>query len=229
VNKRLLLLLLLVLLGLGFYVFDLGQYLSLGYLKQQQVRLDALYAAHPLVMVTGYMLIYIAVTALSLPGAAVMSLAGGALFGLGVGVVVISLASTIGATLACAVARYLLRDAVNRRFGDRLARIDEGMAREGAWYLLSLRLVPAFPFFVVNLLMGLTVMPLRTYFWVSQLGMLPATVVFVNAGRELSRIESPAGILSPTLLVSFALIGMLPLGARRLLSWWRGRQQPGSV
>ncbi|OQX11118.1 MAG: TVP38/TMEM64 family protein [Desulfobulbaceae bacterium A2] len=222
-NKRLLVLVGLVLLALLFYAFDLGQYLSLATLKQQQAHLDALYLANPLGVIVTYSLIYITVTALSLPGAAVMSLAGGALFGLGVGVVVISLSSTIGATLACAVARYLLRDAVSRRFGDRLSPIDDGVAREGAWYLFSLRLVPVFPFFVVNLLLGLTLMPLRTFFWVSQLGMLPATVVFVNAGRELSRIESPAGILSPTLLFSFALIGIIPLAARRLVTWWRSQ------
>lgn len=203
-------------------IFGLDQYLTLSFLKTQQARFTALYATSPLTMLGTYALIYIAVTALSLPGSAVMSLAGGALFGLVAGTIVISFASTIGATCACLAARYLLRDWVQNRFGDKLAKINEGMAREGGFYLFSLRLVPIFPFFIVNLVMGLTPIRMTTYYWVSQLGMLPVTIVFVNAGRELSRLESISGILSPGLLLSFALLGLLPLAARKLLNLYRG-------
>ena len=203
-------------------VFALDQYLTLAFLKAQQARFAALYAANPVPVIGAYTLLYIAVTALSLPGAAVMTLAGGGLFGLVTGTIVVSFASTIGATCACIVARYLLRDWVQGRFGDKLIKINEGMAREGGFYLFSLRLVPIFPFFVVNLVMGLTPIRMTTYYWVSQLGMLPATVVFVNAGRELARLESLAGILSPGLILSFALLGLLPLVARKLLGLHRG-------
>lgn len=209
-----------------FFVFDLGRYLNLDYIKGQQARFEALYQAHPLLTVGGYMLIYIVVTGFSLPGAAVMTLAGGAMFGLAVGTIAVSFASTIGATLACAVARYLLRDWVQDRFGDRLAAINRGMARDGGFYLFSLRLVPIFPFFVINLLMGLTPIRLTTYYWVSQLGMLPATLVYVNAGTQLARIDSPAGILSPALIVSFALLGLLPVVSRKVLQWIGRRRGP---
>ncbi len=170
-----------------------------------------------------YMAVYIVVTALSLPGAAVMTLAGGALFGLVTGTVVVSFASTIGATCACLAARFLLRDWVQSRFGDRLAAINRGMQAEGPFYLFSLRLIPIFPFFVINLLMGLTALPLRTYFWVSQLGMLPATIVYVNAGKELAGIDSLAGIASPTLIASFVILGLFPIGVKKLLQWYRRR------
>ncbi|HBI14759.1 MAG TPA: TVP38/TMEM64 family protein [Desulfobulbaceae bacterium] len=203
-------------------VFGLDQYLTLTFLKGQQARFAALYAANPLVVLGAYALLYIAVTALSLPGAAVMTLAGGALFGLVAGTIVVSFASTIGATCACIVARYLLRDWVQKKFGDKLTKINEGMAREGGFYLFSLRLVPIFPFFIVNLVMGLTPIRMTTFYWVSQLGMLPATLVFVNAGRELARLESLSGILSPGLLLSFALLGLLPLAAKKLLGLFRG-------
>jgi uncharacterized membrane protein YdjX (TVP38/TMEM64 family) len=172
------------------------------------------------------MAIYILVTALSLPGAAVMTLAGGALFGLLTGSLVVSFASTIGATLACFASRFLLRDWVQARFGEKLKAVNEGIEKEGAFYLFTLRLIPIFPFFVINLVMGLTKMPLMKYYWVSQIGMLPATVVYVNAGRELSKIESLSGILSPRLLISFALLGLFPLVAKRLIVAYRSRR-PG--
>jgi uncharacterized membrane protein YdjX (TVP38/TMEM64 family) len=160
------------------------------------------------------MVIYILVTSLSLPGATVMTLAGGALFGLWVGTVVVSFASTIGATLASFVSRFLLRDWVQATFGDRLKTINEGVEKEGKFYLFTLRLIPAFPFFVINLVMGLTKMPLRTYYWVSQLGMLPATIVYVNAGKELARIQSLSVLLSPRLIFSFVLLGLFPFIVR---------------
>lgn len=209
---------------IAFGVFDLGRYLSLESLKTRHADLLALYASRPLSVIAGYFLTYVAVTALSLPGAAVMTLAGGAIFGLGVGTVVVSFASSVGATLAFLVARYLLRDTVERRFGARLAEIDRGIARDGAFYLLSLRLVPLFPFFVINLLMGLTRMKTATFYGVSQLGMLPATVVFVNAGTQLAQLTSVKGILSPALLGSFVLLGVFPLIAARVVSVLRTRR-----
>jgi len=207
-----------------FKIFGLGQYLTLDYLKEQQAAFTSLYTAQPVMIIGVYTLIYIAVTALSLPGAAVMTLAGGAMFGLITGTIVVSFASTVGATLACLVARYLLRDGVQKKFGDKLVRINEGMDKEGGFYLFSLRLVPIFPFFVINLVMGLTSIPLRTFFWVSQLGMLPGTIVYVNAGKELAKIDSLSGILSPGLLLSFILLGLLPIITKKLLSFLRRRK-----
>lgn len=212
------------LVGLGvlaFFYFDLGRFLSLAYIKASQAKFQALYGAHPLWVIAVYMAVYIAVTALSLPGAAVLTLAGGGLFGLSVGTLVVSFASTIGATLACAVARFLLGEWVQKKFGDRLAAIDAGIAKEGAFYLFSLRLVPIFPFFIINLLMGLTRMRLFTFFWVSQIGMLPGTAVYVNAGKELAGIETLSGILSPGVLISLALLGLFPLAVKKLLGLYR--------
>ncbi|MFP7754115.1 TVP38/TMEM64 family protein [Thermodesulfobacteriota bacterium B35] len=215
---------LILLLILLFRLLGLDRYLSLAQIRDQQQALAGLYAARPLTVIGSYMLIYILVTALSLPGAAVMTLAGGALFGLVTGTIVVSFASSIGATLACAVARYLLRDWVQQRFGDRLKKINRGMEEEGGFYLFSLRLVPVFPFFVINLAMGLTPIRLRTYYWVSQLGMLPATIVYVNAGRELARVDSLGGILSPSLLLAFTLLGLLPLVTKKLLNIYKNKK-----
>ena len=212
-----------------FKVFGLGQYLSLDYLKASQERISQLYGAHRLAVIITYMVIYVTVTGLSLPGAVVMTLAGGAMFGFWLGVVIVSFASTIGATLACFAARFLLRDWVQKKFGPKLSTIDKGIAREGAFYLFSLRLVPIFPFFVINLAMGLTNMKLATFYWVSQLGMLPGTMVYVNAGKELGQIESLSGILSPGLIISFAILGLFPITVKRLLTFYQkktGRQIP---
>jgi len=206
---------------LAFRYFELGQYLSLDYLKASQEKFHQLYQAHRFAVIAAYMGIYIAVTAMSLPGAAVLTLAGGGLFGLLVGTITVSFASTIGATLACVVSRFLLRDWVQGRFGDKLATINAGIEKEGAFYLFSLRLVPVFPFFVINLLMGLTRMRLFTFFWVSQIGMLAGTVVFVNAGRQLARIESLSGILSPGVLVSFVVLGLFPITVKKLLALYK--------
>ena len=211
-----------------FKVFGLDQYLTLSYLKEQQAHFAQLYAENKLVVICVYMLIYIIVTALSLPGAAIMTLAGGALFGLVTGTIVVSFASTIGATCACIVARYLLRDWVQNKFGEKLTKINEGMEKEGGFYLFSLRLVPIFPFFVINLAMGLTTIRLVTYYWVSQIGMLPATIVFVNAGKELAKLDSLKGILSPGLLISFALLGLLPIITKKLLGLYKARLESNS-
>ncbi|HEX8948452.1 MAG TPA: TVP38/TMEM64 family protein, partial [Dissulfurispiraceae bacterium] len=173
-----------------FKVLGLDRYFTLSYLKASQGRFAAIYLAHPPMVIAAYMLIYIFVTSLPLPGAAVMTVAGGALFGLETGTLAVSFASTIGATIACAISRFLLREWVQVRFGDRLSAVNRGIEKEGAFYLFTLRLIPVFPFFIINLVTGLTTMPLRTFVWVSQIGMLPGTIVYVNAGRELARIES---------------------------------------
>ena len=213
----------LLLLVFLFIYFDLSRFLTLEYIKESQARFQALYQDHRVAVIAGYMLTYIFVTALSLPGAAVMTLAGGGFFGLVAGTVIVSISSTIGATLACLVARFVLRDWVQGKFGEKLSAINEGIEKEGAFYLFSLRLIPIFPFFVINLLMGLTKMPIRTYFWVSQIGMLPATIVYVNAGKELAKIDSLSSIASPGLLASFALLGLFPITVKKLMALYRRR------
>ncbi|WP_205749355.1 TVP38/TMEM64 family protein [Desulfopila sp. IMCC35008] len=227
IKKALIVLAALLVVGVFFY-FDLDRFLTLEYIKESQARFQQLYTEHRLSVIAAYMFIYILVTALSLPGAVVMTLAGGGLLGLGVGTLVISFASTIGATLACLVARTLLRDWVQGKFGDKLATINDGIAREGGFYLFTLRLIPIFPFFMINLVMGLTSIRLTTFFWVSQLGMLPGTIVYVNAGKELAKIDSPAGILSPELLFSFVLLGLLPLTMKKLLPLLKKRFVEGT-
>ncbi len=213
----------LAILGVGvilvalFIIFDLEKYLSLEYIKESQASLQQFYQENPIGVVAGYILIYVVVTALSLPGAVVLTLAGGALFGLLTGTIAVSIASTAGATLACFVSRFILRDWVQNKFGDKLVAINQGIEKEGGFYLFSVRLIPVFPFFVINLVMGLTTMPLRTFFWVSQLGMLPGTVVFVNAGKELGQIESAAGILSPSLILSFVILGLFPITVKKIM------------
>ena len=215
--------LILALLG-SFFIFDVGQYLNLDALKAQQAALNAQVTDQPWLAAGVFFVAYVAVTALSLPGAALMTLLAGALFGLLEGFVLVSFASTAGATLAMLSSRFLLRDWVQARFGQRLAKIDAGIEREGPFYLFALRLVPAFPFFLINLAMGLTRLPVRTYWWVSQLGMLPGTLVFVNAGRELGQLDSLSGILSPGLLGAFVLLGVFPLIARKLLGLIQARR-----
>ncbi len=209
-----------------FLYFDLGRYLSLEYIKESQASLQQFYQDNPFGVVLGYIAIYVVVTALSLPGAVVLTLAGGALFGLVTGTIAVSIASTTGATLACFVSRFILRDWVQGKFGDKLVAINKGIEREGGFYLFSVRLIPVFPFFVINLVMGLTTMPLRTFFWVSQLGMLPGTLVFVNAGKELGQIESAAGILSPSLILSFVILGLFPITVKKIMEVVRKRVVP---
>jgi uncharacterized membrane protein YdjX (TVP38/TMEM64 family) len=192
------------------FPFDLGRFLSLDYLKQSQAAFADLYASHPWQVAGAYFAIYVAATALSLPGAAIITLAGGAIFGLLWGTVIVSFASTIGATLAFLVSRFILRSTVEARFGKRLAEINRGVEKDGAFYLFTLRLIPVVPFFVINLLMGLTRMKALTFYWVSQVGMLAGTLVYVNAGTQLARLDSLQGILSPALLGSFVLLGIFP-------------------
>jgi len=208
----------------AYFAFDLGRFLSLEYLQSRQAGLVALATERPWQVSGIFIAAYVAVTALSLPGAAIMTLAAGAIFGLLAGTVIVSFASSIGATLAFLTARYLLRDSVQSRFGTRLADIDKGIAREGAFYLFTLRLVPLVPFFVINLLMGLTTMRAWTFYWVSQVGMLAGTVVYVNAGTQLAKIESLRGILSPALVGSFVLLGLFPLLAKKIVDAVKARR-----
>lgn len=170
----------------------------------------------PFLCASLYFLFYTAIAALSIPGAALLTLLGGALFGLWQGTLLVSFASTLGATLAMLTSRYLLRDWVSRRFARHMATVNNGMARDGAFYLFALRLMPLFPFVVVNLLAGLTAVGVRRYWWVSQLGMLPATVVYLNSGRQLNQLTSIRDIISPAMLAAFALLGLLPLASRWL-------------
>ncbi|MEZ5609209.1 MAG: TVP38/TMEM64 family protein [Rhodocyclaceae bacterium] len=208
----------------AYFAFDLGRFASLEYLKSQQAAIEAFRSEQPLLLAGIFFLIYVAVTALSLPGAAIMTLAVGAVFGLWWGTLLVSFASSVGATLAFLVSRYLLRDWVQARFGDKLKAINAGIEREGGFYLFGLRLVPAFPFFVINLVMGLTPLRTATFYWVSQLGMLAGTLVFVNAGTQLANIESLSGILSPGLIASFVLLGVFPIVAKKLLGGLRARR-----
>ena len=214
-----------VLIGvIGFFYFDLNELLTLEGLKGSMDQFEQYKTQSPWLVIGGFFVVYILVTALSLPGAAILTLAAGALFGLVQGVLVASFASSIGATLAFLTSRYLLRDTIKQRFPDRLASIDAGIKKEGGFYLFTLRLVPIFPFFLINLLMGLTAIKARTFYWVSQIGMLAGTFVFVNAGTQLAQIEQLSGILSFNLLASFALLGLFPLIAKGILTILKKRR-----
>lgn len=201
-----------------FFLFDLQSYLSLAEIKTHQEVFQQVYASNRMLSLIGYFALYVLVTALSLPGAVIMTLAGGALFGFLPALIVVSFASTIGATLAFLVSRFLLRDWVQHKFRERLQVLNAGIENEGGFYLFTLRLVPIFPFFVINLVMGLTPMRTSTFYWVSQLGMLAGTAVYVNAGTRLGQIETLSGILSAELLLSFALLGVFPLLARKTVA-----------
>ena len=222
--KKILLVVAAVALVLAFFALDLHHVLTLEGLKSSRERFEEWRTASPVLITLAFFAFYVLVTALSLPGATVMTLAAGALFGLLWGTAIVSVASSIGATLAFLASRYLFRDLVQRRFGDRLKAVNDGIAREGALYLLTLRLVPLFPFFLVNLLMGLTAIPTRTYYLVSQAGMLAGTLVYVNAGTQLAKIDSLSGIVSPGLLLSFALLGVFPWLSKRLLDLLKRRR-----
>ncbi|MBT6408121.1 MAG: FAD-dependent oxidoreductase, partial [Nitrospina sp.] len=206
-----------------FFHFNLSQYLSLEYLKGQQTNFSAFYKENALLAIGAYTGVYIVSTALSLPGAALLTLLGGALFGLVTGTILVSFASTIGATLAFLVSRLLLRDWVQDKFGRYLEAFNDGIKKDGIFYLFTLRLIPAVPFFVINLVMGLTPMKTIPFFFVSQIGMLAGTIVFVNAGTQLAQIESLSGILSPKIIFSFVLLGLFPLLAKKLMNFFKGR------
>jgi len=216
--SRFIVLLLIAALACTFFYFDLGHYLTLETLKAQQESIENYRVNNPALAIIVYMLVYIAVTGLSLPGAAILTLAGGAVFGVMWGTLIVSFASTIGATLAFLAARFLFREAVQAKFSQRLKVMDEGVAKEGGFYLFTLRLVPVFPFFMINLLMGLTNMRVGVFYLVSQIGMLAGTAVYVNAGTQLAKIDSLAGILSPALLGAFVLLGVFPLAAKKIVA-----------
>jgi pyruvate/2-oxoglutarate dehydrogenase complex dihydrolipoamide dehydrogenase (E3) component/uncharacterized membrane protein YdjX (TVP38/TMEM64 family) len=207
-----------------FFALDLGRFLTLETLQRQREMLIGYRDAQPLLVGGLFFAVYVVATALSVPGAAILTLAAGAVFGLWWGTLLVSFASTLGATGAMLVARYLLREPLAARYGERLRAIDAGVARDGAFYLFTLRLVPVVPFFLINLLLGLTAMPARTFAWVSQLGMLPGTLVYVNAGTQLAQLSSPGDILAPGLIGAFALLGVFPLLARKALAILRARQ-----
>ena len=227
--KIAILLVLAVAFGLFFY-FDLGRFLTLAELQNNLDGMKTYYAENPLQVVAYFMAIYIAVTALSLPGAAIMTLAGGAIFDLFLGTVLVSFASTTGATLAFLTSRFMLGTYVQEKFGDKLEAINKGVQEEGAFYLFALRLVPAFPFFVINLVMGLTPIKTPVFFFVSQIGMLAGTIVYVNAGAQLakSKIDSLAGILTPEVILSFVVLGIFPIIAKKLLAFLRRKKSAAS-
>ncbi len=218
-RKQLVIVAIVVAAVVAFFVFDLGRYLSLDYFQASRARIAAAQAESPAGFAAGFFALYVAVAALSIPGAAVLTLVAGALFGLVQGVILVSFASAIGATLAFLAARLVLRDWVQRRFGARIAPIDAGVEKEGAFYLFALRLVPLFPFWLVNLLMGLTKIRTWTFYWVSQLGMLAGTIVYVYAGTQLGQFRISAG-----LLLAFVLLGLFPLVAKRVLDGIKARK-----
>lgn len=221
-------LLAIIAVGIGaFFYFDLGQWLTLDQLKAQQASLETYRAENPLLVALIYSLTYIVVTALSLPGAALMTLSGGAIFGVFWGTLLANISATIGATLAFLIARFILGNWVQEKFGDRIGPINKGIEQDGAFYLFSLRLVPVFPFFIINVVMGLTKIKTWTFFWVSSIGMIAGAAVYANAGTQLARIDSLSGIASPGLLASFALLGLFPLIARKSMELVKSRlKQP---
>jgi uncharacterized membrane protein YdjX (TVP38/TMEM64 family) len=215
--QRWIILAVLLAVAVALYQLGLKDYLSLEAIKAQQADFASAYAENPVFVIGIYFLVYVVSTALSLPGAAILTLLGGALFGLVTGTLIVSFASSIGATLAFLGSRYLLRDWVQAKFGDRLKAVNDGVAKDGAFYLFTLRLIPAIPFFLINLAMGLTPIKTRTFYWVSQVGMFLGTIVFVNAGTQLAQIGSLGDIASPTLLASFVALGLLPWIARAIM------------
>ena len=230
-------LIVLALIGLAvvlFFTFDLAQYLNFTYLKENQLRFNDYYQANPVLVSLSFFVIYIVSTALSIPGATLLTLIGAAIFGFVWGLILISFASSIGATLAFLVSRFLLRDNIQNRFGSHLEKINKGIEKEGAFYLFTLRLVPAFPFFMINLVMGLTPIKTSTFYWVSQVGMLAGTIVYVNAGTQLGQLESASGILSLPLIISFTLLGIFPFIAKKIITSiqtnqvYKGFQKPQS-
>ncbi|MAH14746.1 MAG: pyridine nucleotide-disulfide oxidoreductase, partial [Sphingomonadaceae bacterium] len=222
--KRLLIIAALAALVAAYFFFGLGDYLTVEGIKQVAGDVGAYYERNPAQVIAGFFLVYVAVAAASLPGAAVMTLAAGALFGVLVGTIIVSFASTLGATLAFLASRYVLRDGIEARFGERLRTVNQGLESDGAFYLFTIRMIPLFPFFVVNLVMGLTRIGTWTFAWVSQVGMLLGTIVYVNAGTQLARIDSLSGIASPAVLASFALLGIAPWFAKAIIGWIKRRK-----
>jgi uncharacterized membrane protein YdjX (TVP38/TMEM64 family) len=219
--KRSLLLLLILFLILFFFTLELDRFLTLEYLKNSKDYFNNFYSTNPILVIFLFFISYIIVTGLSLPGAAILTLAAGAIFGLLIGVIIVSFASSIGATLAAFFSRYLFRDSIEKKFKDKLKIINHGIETQGHFYLFTLRLIPLFPFFVINLVMGLTKMKLKTFYLVSQIGMLLGTIVYVNAGKELGKIDSISGILSPSLILSFIILGLFPIIIKKVIFWFK--------
>jgi len=224
ITSRILLVLAVISVVILYQGFDLGHFLSLESLKNRQAELQLFYDQNPVQVIGLFTFVYVISTALSLPGATILTLAAGAIFGVWTGLLIVSFASTIGATFAFIASRFLFRDIILNRFKEKLESINQGIQKEGAFYLFTLRLVPLFPFFLINLVMGLTSIPVITFFFVSQIGMLPGTLVYVNAGTQLAQIESLKGILSPTILLSFILIGILPLISKWIIGLFKSRK-----
>ena len=214
----------LVALIAAFFIFDLQQFFSLEFLKSQKDALNQRYNDNPLLIGGAFFAIYVAFAALALPAATILTLAGGAIFGFWTGVLLVSFASTIGATLAFVFTRFLFHDAVQSKFGDRLETINQGIESEGAFYVFGMRLVPLFPFVMVNSVLALTKLKTWTFYWASQLGMLAGTAVYVNAGTQLAQIDSLAGIANPKLIGSFVLLGVFPILAKKALGFIKSRQ-----
>lgn len=222
--KKIIILIIIVGLIVAIKLLNFDQYLTLSYLKGSLDNFKALYENHRVMVIASYFAVYVLTTSLSLPGASPLGIAGGALFGFWTATIIVSFASTIGATLACFVSRYLLRDWIQNKFGDKIAKVNEGIEKEGAFYLFTLRLIPVFPFWMINLVIGLTKMSLFKFYWVSQIGMLPGTMVYVNAGKELARIDSLSDILSPGLILSFVLLGFFPIITKKLLAFYKSKK-----
>lgn len=207
-----------------FFVLDFSDYFSLSYLQEQRSKLVEFYRENPIFTIMLFALVYIGLTSLSIPSATGLTLLAGAIFDFVTGVIVVSIVSTVGASLAFLLARYLFRDLVQTKFATQLGPINDGIDRDGIFYLFAIRLVPTIPYFVVNAAMGLTTLKFWHYVWVSQLGMLATTAVFVNAGSQLGQLESFSGILSPTLIVALVVMGVFPLVAKWTVSYLRSRR-----
>ncbi len=208
----------------AFFYFDLGQYFSLEALKNQKESLNNLYAENPILVAGAFFFIYVLFAALALPAATILTLAGGAIFGFWTGMLLVSFASTIGATLAFLFTRFMFHDAIQAKFGDRLEAMNEGIEKEGAFYVFGMRLVPIFPFVMVNSLLALTKLKTWTFYWSSQIGMLAGTAVYVNTGTQIANIDSLAGIANPKLIASFVLLGVFPIIAKKALNYVQARK-----
>lgn len=228
-TSKVILVLLFVLAVVLFHVYGLSEYFTLEWIKSKQADFALYREANPLLTAALFFGVYVTVVAFSVPGATVMTLLAGALFEFGEGLILISFASTIGATFAFWVSRWVLYDWVQESFGEKVRPINEGFEREGGFYLFSLRLIPLFPFFLVNLAMGLTPIKSWKYFWISQIGMLPGTAVFVFAGTELAKLDSLAGILNFKLILAFSLIGLLPITSKKLLELFKRSHEAGKT
>ena len=223
---KIILIVIIISLIVSFFIFDVGQYISLAFLKAKQTDIENYYVINPVKTALLFFAVYVFTTGLSLPAAGILTLAGGAIFGVLFGTVLVSFASTIGATLAFLASRFLFRDFIQNRFTDKLKVINQGIEKDGAFYLFTLRLVPVFPFFIINLVMGLTPIRTLTFALVSQIGMLAATIVFVNAGTQLAKINELGDILSPKLIASFILLGLFPLIAKKSVDLFRSHRLP---